>query len=46
VVSESGIKGHEDVKMLQENRITAILVGETLMRSEDRAAALRHLMGK
>lgn len=46
VVSESGIKDHEDVKMLQENRITAILVGETLMRSEDRVAALRHLMGK
>lgn len=46
VVSESGIKDQADLKMLQEHRITAVLVGETLMRSGDRAAALRQLRGK
>jgi len=43
VVSESGIKDHDDIKMLHEHGITAVLVGETLMRSEDRAGALRKL---
>jgi len=46
VVSESGIKDYEDVKMLQDNGVTAALIGEALMRSGDRAAALRKLRGK
>jgi len=46
VVSESGIKDHDDIKMLQDHGITAVLVGETLMRSGDQAAALRQLRGK
>jgi indole-3-glycerol phosphate synthase len=46
VVSESGIKDHEDLKMLQDNGITAALIGETLMRSGDRAAALRQIRGR
>lgn len=46
VVSESGIKDHEDMKMLQEHGVTAVLVGETLMRAGDRAAALRMLRVK
>ena len=46
VVSESGIKDHDDIKMLQDQGITAVLVGETLMRSGDQAAALRQLRGK
>jgi indole-3-glycerol phosphate synthase len=33
VVSESGIKGHDDMKMLQDHGVTAALIGETLMRS-------------
>lgn len=45
VVSESGIKDHEDMKMLQENGVKAALIGETLMRSSDRAAAIRQLRG-
>jgi indole-3-glycerol phosphate synthase len=43
VVSESGIKDQGDMKMLQDNGVTAALIGETLMRSGDRAAALRRL---
>ena len=46
VVSESGIRNYEDMKMLQGHGITAALIGETLMRSEDRAAALRELRGR
>jgi indole-3-glycerol phosphate synthase len=45
VVSESGIKNHKDMQMLQDNGVTAALIGETLMRSGDRAAALRRLRG-
>jgi len=46
VVSESGIKDHEDLKMLQDQGVTAALIGETLMRAGDRAAALRKLRGR
>jgi indole-3-glycerol phosphate synthase len=46
VVSESGIKTHEDMKMLEDHDITAALVGETLMRSGDREAALGELRGR
>ena len=43
VVSESGIKTHDDMKMLQDYGIAAALIGETLMRSADREASLRKL---
>ena len=46
VVSESGIKDYKDMQMLQDNGITAALIGETLMRSADRAAALKQLRGR
>jgi len=46
VVSESGIKTHEDMKMLEDNGITAALIGETLMRSDDRETAIRKLRGR
>lgn len=44
-VAESGIRNWEDVRVLEENRIDAVLVGETLMRAEDRKAALTALRG-
>ena len=43
-VSESGIRSRDDVVRLQEAGFDAVLVGETLMRSADRASALRDLM--
>lgn len=46
VVSESGIRDHDDMKLLQDHDVTAALVGETLMRSPDRAAAIRQLRGR
>ena len=44
VVSESGIKNYDDVRKLADNGVTAVLVGETLMRAADRVAALRELV--
>lgn len=43
-VSESGIFAREDVQMLQEAGFHAFLVGESLMRSPNPAAALRTLI--
>lgn len=45
-VSESGIKDHEDMKLLQDQGVTAALIGESLMCAGDRSAALRRLRGK
>jgi len=45
VVSESGIKTHDDMKILEDHSIAAALIGETLMRSGDREAVLRELKG-
>ncbi|MFN3532946.1 MAG: indole-3-glycerol phosphate synthase TrpC [Candidatus Brocadia sp.] len=45
VVSESGIKSREDVKRLIDIGIHAILVGETLMKSDDIPTKLHELLG-
>ncbi len=42
-VSESGIRSHEDVMQAEEMGADAVLVGETLMRSPDKKAALNEL---
>ena len=42
-VSESGIKTAEDIRILYENKVDAVLIGETLMRSPDKKAALGSL---
>jgi indole-3-glycerol phosphate synthase len=44
VVSESGIKTPDDISRLVENNVQAVLVGETLMRSNDPGQALRDLV--
>ncbi len=44
VVSESGIATHEDALRLQAWGVSAILVGESLMRQKDVAAAARALV--
>jgi indole-3-glycerol phosphate synthase len=46
VVAESGIRDAADVARLRDAGIDAILVGETLMRAPDPAAALRGLLGQ
>lgn len=45
VVAESGIRDAADVARLREAGVDAMLVGETLMRAPDPAAALRGLLG-
>ncbi len=44
LISESGIRTADDVKMLREAGIHAILVGESLLRQPDLAAAVQTLM--
>lgn len=44
-VSESGIRTAEDIEALRKNGTNAVLVGETLMRSPDKRAALAELRG-
>lgn len=44
-VSESGIRTAEDIEKLRENGTNAVLIGETLMRSGDKKAALDQLRG-
>lgn len=44
-VSESGITCAKDIALLRENGTDAVLIGETLMRSPDKKAALRALRG-
>jgi indole-3-glycerol phosphate synthase len=46
VVSESGIARAEQVRRLRERGVQAVLVGESLMRSPDPAAALRELLAE
>lgn len=45
-VSESGMKTRDDIKTLEENGTNAVLIGETFMRSNNKAAMLNELAGK
>jgi len=45
LVGESGIFTNDDIRLLQENDVDAVLVGESLMRQEDVQAAVRKLLG-
>lgn len=44
-VSESGVRTAKDIKKLREIGADAVLIGETLMRAEDKRAKLRKLKG-
>ena len=45
-VSESGIRTAEDVRQLQQAGVNGVLIGETLMRSENITLELRRLAGE
>lgn len=45
-VAESGIRTREDVEALERGNVNGVLIGETLMKSPDKAAAMRKLRGK
>ena len=44
-VSESGIKNAEDVQLLKDAGVDAVLIGEALMKSEDKKLKLAQLRG-
>lgn len=44
-VSESGVKGPEDIKAVRDMGADAVLIGETLMRAKDKKAKLKELKG-
>jgi indole-3-glycerol phosphate synthase len=45
-VAESGIKTPQDIALLKEAGVNAVLIGETLMKSEDKTEMLSYLQGK
>ncbi len=45
-VSESGIKDSGDIKALKDSGVDAVLIGETLMRAEDKTQKLLELRGE
>ena len=45
-VSESGVRTREDVARLEDAGVDAVLIGETLMRTADKRAALDELRGR
>ena len=45
VVTESGIHGAEDVRLMRDHRVHAFLVGEAFMRAEDPGAELARVFG-
>lgn len=44
-VAESGIKSADDIQVLRDAGVNAVLIGETLMRSADKKAMLDNLRG-
>lgn len=44
-VAESGIKGAEDIKKLEEAGVDAVLIGETMMRANNKKEKLQELKG-
>lgn len=45
-ISESGIQTAEDVKKLMDNDVNGVLIGETLMKSSDKAGMIKQLKGE
>lgn len=44
-VSESGVQSAEDIRLLREAGVNAVLIGETLMRAADKKSKLAELKG-
>ncbi|MBR5968545.1 MAG: indole-3-glycerol phosphate synthase TrpC, partial [Lachnospiraceae bacterium] len=45
-VAESGIKTAEDIDVLRKAGVNAVLIGETLMRADDKKAMIKSLKGR
>lgn len=46
LVAESGIKNRQDIELLEQAKIDAVLIGETLMKDKNRALKLAQLRGE
>lgn len=46
LVAESGIKNRQDIELLEQANIDAVLIGETLMKDKNRALKLAQLRGE
>lgn len=46
VVSESGISTRDDLSALKDQGVDAVLIGETLMKSDDIGSKIRELLGR
>ena len=44
-VAESGVKSREEVAVLEDAEVDAVLIGESMMRAEDKTAFLKSLKG-
>ena len=44
-IAESGVKSREDVVLLEKEKVDAVLIGESMMRAEDKTAFLKNLKG-
>ena len=44
-VAESGVRGIEDIRVLREAKVDAVLIGELLMRSENKRELLKSFRG-
>lgn len=44
-VAESGVKSREEVAVLEDAKVDAVLIGESMMRAEDKTAFLNSLKG-
>lgn len=45
-VSESGIRSQEDIQLLADNGVDAVLIGEAFMRSPNKAMMMKNLRGR
>ncbi len=45
-IAESGIRSAEDIDVLRKAKVSGVLIGETLMRAEDKKAMLDELRGR
>ena len=45
-VSESGVKTKEDIDLLRENDVDAVLIGEFFMKSDDKLKMMDYLLGR
>ena len=44
-IAESGVKSREDIVLLEKEKVDAVLIGESMMRAEDKTKFLNDLKG-